>query len=196
MKVGLTGSYLSGHDKAMDIFRKMGVPVFDADMFLTYIINRSDDHKRMIRHNLPNNFFIADTIDLHCFKKNNDFDRLLDLVEFDILKAYEKFRIENINSYYTIFKYSYIFERGLNESMSKVIYCHKERDIRKRYMSLLFPDFIDTDKILKDEFDQDVKLKLSDLVIGDKKSIQHSVHDQIIFMDSYLKKYTLSCTHA
>jgi dephospho-CoA kinase len=65
------------------------------------------------------------------FEKNSEMDRLIDSVQFDLMRTYEKWRIKHKGKPYTIFKSCVLFERGLNTSMNFNINTYRPKQDRK-----------------------------------------------------------------
>lgn len=110
--VALTGSRKSGKDGVAKLFRQLGVPVFEADAVLKYILNYRDDVVASVRKHFGNEYIIGDYINPMAFDTDQKFDDLLNLVEFDLFEAYSKFNKNNSDKSYTIFHSSLIFERN------------------------------------------------------------------------------------
>jgi len=123
IKVALTGSRYSGKDSVAKAFRQIGVPVFEADTVLKFILNFDVSVNKDILDNYGKYIFTGPgaTIDPKSIKSKKDFDRLIDFAEYPLNCAYERFREENRESIYTIFHSSILFERGWNESMDHTI---------------------------------------------------------------------------
>ena len=104
IKIGLTGNRYAGKDRVSRLFEQISIPVFHADIVLKFILN----HNFEIQHNLKTNigtgiFDKEGCIDANIIKYMGGFDRLVNEAEFELLKAYEKFRLKNKQSIYSIF---------------------------------------------------------------------------------------------
>jgi len=118
LKIGLTGNFYSGYNEVGDLFEELGMPVFDADLIIKYMLNYSSEYMNKIKFAFGENIYYAGLLDLKKFDTNDKFNKLLDIIELDLIKSYEKWRIKNWNKYYTIFKCSVLFERGLDKNMN------------------------------------------------------------------------------
>jgi dephospho-CoA kinase len=166
IKVGLTGNYYSGQYEIGKLFEELDVPVFDADLILKYLINFSSKHIEKIRSELGENSYHMGLLKVNKFVDNRSWNKLIDIVEFDIVKAYEKFRLQHKDEFYTIFKYSYLFERKLNESMDLNISCYRPKYYRRNDMqTLTYMDSVSINKLLENEMDELFKNRKSDFVI-------------------------------
>lgn len=180
IKIGLTGNFHSGYDEVAEIFEKMNVPVFDADLVLKYLINFSNKHIKKIKSKLGDDVYSIGLLDVRKFNNNDDFDKLLDIVELDIIKSYEKWRINNYNSFYTIFKSSILFERKMDKSMNFNISVYKPKNIRKDeiYTKTDMP-FTVIDGILSNEMNEISKNEKADYIVHNYKSWNQSLQKQI-----------------
>jgi dephospho-CoA kinase len=97
MKIALTGNYYSGQYEVSFLLRDKNVPVFDADVVLKYILNFSPKHMNKISTVFGEDYYNYGLLRLNLFKKTKDWDKLLDVVEYDLLQCYEKFRLKNKN---------------------------------------------------------------------------------------------------
>jgi dephospho-CoA kinase len=176
-KVGLTGNHFSGQDEVAKIFEDFDVPVFDANIITKFLINFSPKHISLIKNNFGNDIYKVGLLDLNQFTTNQHFNKLLDIIEFDILSQYEKFRIKHKNDFYTIFYCDNLFERSLDKYMNFVVNSYKPSHQRqyemKYYTSYPFPLI---ENIFKNEMSPFTKNSKSDYVInnfnqnGDYKS--------------------------
>jgi dephospho-CoA kinase len=165
IKVGLTGNYYSGYNEVSDMFEEMGVPVFDADLAIKFMVNYSNKYTKRIENKFGKDIYYVGLIDLK--KLDTDgMDGLLDILQLDLIKMYEKWRIRHWNSIYTIFKCSVLFERKLNESMNFTISTLRPSNLRKN--DLLDETDLPVSKIeeiLFGEMDELVKSKKANYTI-------------------------------
>lgn len=166
IKVGLTGNFYSGQDSISKIFEKNDIAVFDADLILKYLINSSERHIKLIKSKFGEESYFLGLLNLDNFNNTEKWNNLIDLLEFDIIKAYEKFRLEHQYDIFTIFKYSFLFERNINYSMDYTINCFKPKYHRKKELqSNTFLSNLVIEKILNNEMNELDKNKNSDFII-------------------------------
>jgi dephospho-CoA kinase len=208
MKIALTGNFYSGQDEISHILNDKNVPVFDADLVLKYILNFSPKHMNKISAVFGEDYYSYGLLRLNLFKKNYDWDKLLNLVEYDLLQCYEKFRKKHSDSTYTVFKFSYLFERNLQEHFDKVICAYRPKNYRKQDMkTYTHLDDLSINNILSNEMGELYKNTKSDYIVhnynitGDKfsdivtglerridqihKSIQKNTYAQKDYEDFY-----------
>lgn len=131
IKVGLTGNRYSGKDVIARIFEQVKVPVFNADAILKFILQYKTDIDSDIKVQLGSSVFLNDGfLDPKKFNTTEKFNRLIEVVESDLFKAYDKFILKNKSSVYTIFHSSILFEKGWDKKMDHSISVFAPKDIR------------------------------------------------------------------
>lgn len=190
IKVGLSGNRYSGKDEICNIFRKLTIPVFDADIVLKFIINHDINVSNQIKQKLGKIYYNS-YIEPKLVKTKEEFDIIIDCAQHELMMAYEKFSEKNRSSIYTIFHSSILFERGWQKLMDKsiVVFCPKItrmercRDITKNKVS-------DIAYLMRNEIDDLEKNKMANFVIhnyeGRKPLDQIHQIDQMV-IDSYLR---------
>ena len=123
IRVGLTGSRFSGKDAAAKAFRQIGVPVFDADAVLKFILNFDIEVNRSIVEGYGEYVFTGPggTIDPKKMRTDADFDRLVDFAEPSLMSAFDRFCDQNRGSIYSIFHSSILVERNWHDDMDYAI---------------------------------------------------------------------------
>jgi dephospho-CoA kinase len=183
IKVALTGSRYSGKDSVAKAFRQIGVPVFDADTVLKFIINFDIAVNKDILDNYGKYIFTGPgaTIDKGAIKSKEDFDRLIDFAEYSLNCAYERFREENRESIYTIFHSSILFERGWNESMDYTISVFAPSAIcAERAERAEKSSRAKVDSLMSSEMDPLQKTQLADFVIHNYESASAAFGDSVM----------------
>lgn len=171
IKVGLTGNLYSGQDQVLQIFKYLGVKVFDADLMLRYFINHSPKHIERIKKNFGENAYSLGTLNINMFRNFDELESLLDIIEFDILIAYAKFRLEKKDESYTVFKYSYLFERELETDFDYNINVSRPKYLRERDLKNLTKiPTISINNILKGELSEKKKNSLANFFITNNET--------------------------
>jgi len=140
IKVGLTGNRYSGKDTVASLFKKISIPVFDADVIIKFLINHNFEMDYKIKKKIDSSFFKNDRLDLSKLT-GPVLDQIIDIVEYDLFDAYKKYELKNMNSIYTVFHSSILFERDWNKKMDftisvfsptsdRVERCQKESDLK------------------------------------------------------------------
>jgi dephospho-CoA kinase len=168
IKIGLTGNRYSGKDSVAKLFEQIGIPVFNADIILKFILNFDINVNKDILDNYGEYIFTGpdSMIDPKKIRSKKDFDKLVNFAEFELKRAYERFRLENRQAVYTIFHSSIIFERGWDKDMDYTINVFAPKDVRSlRCEKITKQSAYNISELMKGEMDDLVKNKLADYTI-------------------------------
>lgn len=168
IKIGLTGNRYSGKDTIARLFEQIKVPVFNADVILKFILNFDINVNKDILDNYGEYIFTGpeSMIDPKKIRSKKDFDRLVDFAQFELKRAYERFRLENKQSVYTIFHSSILFERGWEKDMDYTINVFVPKNVRSlRCEKITKQSTYKISELLKGEMNDLVKNNLSDYTI-------------------------------
>ena len=102
LEVGLTGCRFSGKTSVSKLFRKIGVPVFDADIILKFILNFKPKVELAIMSNVGSFVYKNGFLDPTCFLADGLFDRTIDVIEFELFQAWERFKDKHKDHSYVI----------------------------------------------------------------------------------------------
>ena len=179
IKVGLSGNRYSGKDRVANLFKQISIPIFEADTILRFILNYNYELLGEIREKLGNDIFLTDSLDFRNIKDPKNFDKVLDMVEPDIFRAYGIFNKKHEKCTYTIFHSSILFERDWDKKMDlsvSVFAPHTDRIKRCKYVTDL--GLLTVNDLVKTEMDPLEKNRLSDYTI-------HNYNDEItVFGDT------------
>jgi dephospho-CoA kinase len=165
IKVGLSGSRYSGKTRVTNLFKQIGIPVFDADTVLRFILNYNWELLGEIKEELGSEIFQGDYLNFREIKNPEVFNNILKMVEPDILKAYDRFNKKQ-TSIYTIFHSSILFERGWDKNMDKSISIFSPNTDRiRRCKNLTNMGLLTINDLTKTEMDPLEKNRLSDYTI-------------------------------
>jgi dephospho-CoA kinase len=129
LKIGITGNIYSEHQEIAKQFYNIGVPLFDADVVIKFILNYRQDYINLIRKKIGNHIFYHNYLEPSKISYY-DFNIILDLIKGEIFNSYEKWRLKYKNNYYTIFLCSVLFEKEWNEHMNFNINVYKPESMR------------------------------------------------------------------
>ena len=188
-KVGLTGNYYSGQVEVSQIFEGFDVPVFNANLIVKFLINFSSPHIRKIKDTLGESSYRVGLLDLQKINNNKSFDKIFDIIEIDLFRAYEKFRLKHKDEFYTIFYFDHIFERNLKDRFDFIVSCYRPEHHRKYDMQYLtnLSDFT-IQKILDNEMNPSFKNNSSDYIIQNYNTNGDYRSDIVIGLESQVKK--------
>lgn len=145
LEIGLTGCRYSGKTSVSKLFRKIGVPVFDSDTVLKFILNFRTHVDEPIRSNVGSFVYNSGFLDPSAFITDSLFDRTIDVVEFELLQAWDKFKEKHKDKPYVIFESSILFERKWDQKFDRVISVFapkEERVYRAKMYSSMRIDYI------------------------------------------------------
>ncbi len=164
-EVALTGSRFSGKDSVARHFRRIGVPVFDADTVLKFILNHRSYIDDSVKSNIGSHIYTNGFLDSHKIKSDSEFDKLLDIVEFELFEAFDFFKTRNDKSY-VIFMSSLIYERNYDTKFDYVVNVFAPKGIRlSRAKEAISGGYITYVDLLKNEIPELEKNDKSDFVI-------------------------------
>jgi hypothetical protein len=127
-------------------------------------------------------------LNLSKIQSNEDFDKIIDIVEFDLLKSFELFRLKNKEQIYTIFYFDQLFERGIDKLMNFNINCYRPRSHRKSDMEIFTSfDSFTINKILNNEFGELLKNGKSDYIISNYNQSTGYQSDIVIGLEKKVK---------
>lgn len=129
LKIGITGNTYSGHEEIAKQFYDLGVPLFDADVVIKFILNYRQDYIDLIRKKIGDHIFYHSYLEPSKISYY-DFNTILDLIKGEVFNAYEKWRLKYKNNYYTMFLCSVLFEKEWNEHMNFNINVYKPESMR------------------------------------------------------------------
>jgi len=188
IKVGLTGNRYSGKSTVANLLKQIGIPVFDADVVLKFILNYNLDIIKIVKEKLGDGIYKIDRdfIDIKVLNSLNIkmTDKLFDIIDFELRTAYDKFVRKNRKSTYTVFMSSILFERGLDTYMDfKVsVFCPKKERINRGKI-LTNNSMLALENILRDETDDLLKNKFADFVIHNYDNSEMDLFTQINDLD-------------
>lgn len=185
IKVGLTGNYLSGVEDIVTILRRYGVPVFDCDLMIKYLIYNSEEHIGIIQDTFGDTVFSNGIIDLAKFEGYDEdtgklkFHVLLKLLEFDLKKFYEGWRLVHNDVPYTVFKSQILYEFGFHSWMNLNINCLRPLKDRSKILHDHHGfSYEDAYKLLQNEMEETHKNSFSTYTIYNYSNYYLSVEEQ------------------
>lgn len=195
LKIGLSGNRYSGKDRVAKIFKQIGVPVFEADIILKFIINHNYEIQSKIADKIGRGYFTNSSLNLDKIVSDSVFSSIIEEVEIELYNSWKKFLDKNYKSIYCIFHSSILFESKWNQGMDKniVVFApYSDRVERCKYLTNKSISSIYS--ISKSEMDDLKKNELSDYIIhnynqdgpfGDALTQVNKIDKKII--DSFLK---------
>lgn len=190
-KVGITGGIGAGKSIVSQLFKLLGIPVYDADSRAKYLMNQDPDLKKGIvslfgseaytNEGLNRTFIARQT-----FNNQSNLEQLNALVHPAVGSDYSKWEQEQ-NSKYTLKEAALLFEAGSNKDLDIIIVASAPEELRIE--RVLERDShrtrADIEAIISKQWPQEKKENKADFVIyNDGKSLVIpqvlSVHEKIL----------------
>lgn len=117
LKVGLSGNRYSGKNRIVNLFKQIGVPVFEADVILKFILSHNYELQAEIADKVGRKYFKDGLLNTEKVKTDGKFSGILDIVEPELYRTWERFLQKNNKAVYCIFHSSILFEKEWNKAM-------------------------------------------------------------------------------
>lgn len=117
LKVGLSGNRYSGKNRIVNLFKQIGVPVFEADIILKFILSHNYELQAEIADRIGRKYFKDGLLNTEKVKTDGKFSNILDIVEPELYRTWERFLQKNNKAVYCIFHSSILFEKEWNKAM-------------------------------------------------------------------------------
>lgn len=189
--VGITGGIGSGKSTVCEIFRILGIPVFEADKVARNLMNENSVIRQNLvewfgneiySENLLNRKLLAELI----FNDNSLLTKVNSLVHPIVREEFEKWKKKQ-ETVYSVYEAAILFESGFYKLMDFTILITAPEQIRiNRVMKR---DNLSLDQVvarIKNQWPDDEKRKLATtVIINDNKNL---IIPQIIEIDKKLKR--------
>jgi dephospho-CoA kinase len=199
VKIGLSGNRFSGKNRVSNLFKQVGVPVFEADVILKFILQHNYELQAEISDRVGRLYFKDGLLNEQKVKADGVFTKILDIIKLDLMKAWHRFLIKHQKSIYCIFHSSILFETDFHKQMDyniTVFAPFQDRVERCKFLTKKSVSSIYS--LVSSEMDELEKNKLSKYVIhnynndspfyGDALTQVNEIDKKII--DNYLKSQT------
>lgn len=199
VKIGLSGNRFSGKNRVANLFKQVGVSVFEADVVLKFILQHNYELHAEISDKIGNKYFTDGKLNLMKVKNDGVFSKILDIAKLDLMRAWHRFLIKHEKSIYCIFHSSILFETDFHEQMDyniSVFAPFQDRVERCKFITKKSVSSIYS--LISSEMDELEKNKLAKYVIhnynndspfyGDALTQVNEIDKKII--DNYLKSQT------
>lgn len=192
LNIGLTGSRCSGKNGISKLFRQLGVPVFDADAVVKYLLNYRQNMTDSVRKAFGAEYAFQEYINPMAFDTDEKFSSLIDLIEFELFEAYDRFRKKHKDNQYTIFHSSIIYEKEWSKKFDRVISVFAPKDVRIERYKRETGDRLETIwTIFNKEMNEIVKNQMSDFIIHNYEDAP-DVLKQVENIDTKIVDFQLS----
>lgn len=183
IKVGLSGSRYSGKTFVCSEFKRLSIPIFEADIIMRYLIKYNEDVQKEYNKRLHDFSYVSN--DFH--KSKEGIEILIDSTKHELFMAYSRFQENHKGDIYTIFHSSILFEKDWYNLMDFNINVFAPRYIRMdRALDLYKIKRGDTQKLISDEMDPLQKNKIANFVIHSYLGNGTDIRAQISKIDDFL----------
>jgi dephospho-CoA kinase len=199
IKIGLSGNRYSGKNRVSTLFKQIGVPVFEADVILKFILNHNYELQAEVSDRVGRVYFKDGKLNEEKVKKDGVFSKIMEIVEPELYRSWERYLEKNKKAIYCVFHSSILFERDWDKAMDQnisVFAPYADRIERCKYLTNKSVSSIYS--LTRLEMDELDKNKKSDYVIhnynnespfyGDALKQVNEIDKKII--DNYLKSQT------
>jgi dephospho-CoA kinase len=192
-KIGLTGGIGSGKSTVADIFRQLGIPVFNSDEVARKLQDENEEVKNGIKKIFgdtvydDNGKLIRKKIASIVFSDKNKLEQLNAVVHPAVGKAFEQFCEENKQAKYILKEAAILFEIGDEKNLDEMILVAAPEEVRVQ--RVVARDGISKEEVLsrmKNQWSQKEKIKLANYVIvNDRKEL---VLPQVVSLNEELSE--------
>lgn len=194
LEVGITGNRYSGVDTISNLYDKLGVPIFYADVVIKFLLNKNYEIIEEIRNFLPEYFSDDYVIDYKKITKDNKFQTILNIIEPELFRAYSNFSRKYYNRMYIIFSSSILFEMDWQKKFDLVVDVYApmhERYERSKKINNIgkFDAVSNIKKSFKEVIDENKKKELADYIIYNNDISTVDVLKQVDIIDKNIIEY-------
>lgn len=191
-KIGVTGGIGSGKTVVCEIFRTLGVKVYNADMRAKEILNSDDLVRSQIIGSFGDDIYIDAFVDrkrlaAKVFNNPVELSKLNAIVHPAVARDFEIFAKDNQYEAYIIKEAAILFESGTYKNLDSVVLVYAQPEIRiKRVVER---DKTDREAVMarmKNQMDDTEKMQLSNYIIYNNDEI--SLIKQVIELHNIFKE--------
>ncbi len=191
-KIGVTGGIGSGKTVVCEIFRTLGVKVYNADMRAKEILNSDNSVRSQIIGSFGDDIYIDGFVDrkrlaAKVFNNPVELSKLNAIVHPAVTRDFENFAKDNQYETYIIKEAAILFESGTYKNLDSVVLVYAQPEIRIK--RVLERDKTDRDAVLarmKNQMDDTEKMQLSNYIIYNNDEV--SLIKQVIELHNIFKE--------
>ena len=198
IKVGITGGIGSGKSTVCEVFKLLGVPVFEADAVAKQLQNTNQKIRKGLTHLFGEDIYahegVVDRKKLATLIFNDDFQisKVNELIHPVVLEEFENW-LKKQNSAYIVHEAAILFESGFYKMMDFTILVSASEE--QRIERIMKRDGVSREIIMqriKKQWDEGKKQKLANFVIYNDNN--NLIIPEIINIDKYFKTLILQQT--
>ena len=177
LKVGLTGSIGSGKTTVAQLFEKLGVPIFYADIEAKKCMHSDKDLIKKLKETFGNNIYFdgklqTDRLASIIFNDDSALNIISQLVHPAVQKIFEEWCVTQ-NTSYVLKEAAILFESGSNKKLDQIICVSAPDDLRKQ--RVIQRDGLTETKVLermRNQWEQSRKIELAHFhIVNDEKQL-------------------------
>ncbi|MEO6682889.1 MAG: dephospho-CoA kinase [Ginsengibacter sp.] len=185
LRIGLTGGIGSGKSTVAQIFKILGVPVYDADTASKLLMNESEEIKRKLIREFGEETYLDGTLNRKylsaaVFNNPEKLAALNSIVHPATIRHAAEW-MKQQNATYLIKEAALIFESGSNKDLDFVIGVYAPLELR--ILRTMSRDEISREQVLariKNQMDEDEKMALCDFIIQNDE--EHSLLEKALLL--------------
>lgn len=172
LKIGVTGGIGSGKSTVCNIFKNLGVPVFNSDLVSREVVDTDKEIQQKIRKEFGDDMFFSDgkldrkRMSQLVFNDKKSLEKLNAIVHPVVKSRFEKFCQEHHKRPYVIKEAAILFESNTHQQLDKVINVFTPKELRiKRVLQRDDITVEKLEKIMRSQYPDELKNELSDHII-------------------------------
>jgi len=170
--VGITGGIGSGKTMVCNIFRQLGVPVYEADVEAKKLVESHSEIQDQIKKEISEDAFNKkgkldrQKLSSIVFKDETSLKKLNKIVHPYVIRHFAEWKKQNNDVAYVLKEAAILFESGTNQDCDQVITITAPEELRiKRTMQRDKRTKDEVEQIMKRQWSDEEKIKKSDFVI-------------------------------
>jgi dephospho-CoA kinase len=191
-KIGVTGGIGSGKTVVCDIFRTLGVKVYNADIRAKEILNSDHSVRSLIMENFGDDIYADGMVDrkrlaAKVFNNPVELSKLNAIVHPAVAKDFENFVESNLKEAYIIKEAAILFESGTYKQLDSIVLVYAP--VETRIKRVLERDKTDRSAVLariNNQMDDTEKMHLSNHIIYNNDEV--SLIKQVIELHNIFKE--------
>lgn len=172
MKIGVTGGIGSGKSTVCNIFRNLGVPVFDSDQVSRDIVDEDENINSALKATFGKDMFFQDgTMDRKrlaqlVFNNPPELEKLNAIIHPVVFRKFDEFCEKNKKARYLIKEAAILFETNTHKNLDRIINVYAPKELRiERVLKREETTREKIEKIMRFQYSDEDKNKLSDYII-------------------------------
>lgn len=172
LKVGITGGIGSGKTTVCNVFRNLGVPIFNSDLVARELLNTNEALKIQIKRTFDTDMYTAQgVLDRErmanlVFNNRAELEKINKLVHPLVKEEFEEFCYEKNGHSYVVKEAAILFESGAYKELDKVItvFCPKEKRIER----IMARDNVTRDRVekrMRFQYSDDERNNMADFIL-------------------------------